>query len=152
MGRPTLYTDELADKICMAVALGASVREIGDDDSMPAAPTIWGWIALRPDFSLKWDRAKRAQMAFFSENILEIADDGTNDTIETEKGDIPNREWIERSKLRVETRKWVMSKFDRRKFGDKTEVEHSGAVATVVTLEEYEDRLSKAKSNQNAGA
>lgn len=59
-----------------------------------------------------------------AEEILEIADDGTNDWMmrQGENGvalePIVDHEHISRSKLRVDARKWLMAKMQPKKYGD----------------------------------
>jgi hypothetical protein len=52
-----------------------------------------------------------------AESCLVIADDSSGDTIETSKGVIENREFTSRSKLRVETRMWLMERLSPKKYG-----------------------------------
>jgi hypothetical protein len=70
-----------------------------------------------------YTRAKEIQIDLLVEEIINISDDSSNDTIiatgidggEYEK---PNTEWINRSKLRVDSRKWIAARLNRRKYGD----------------------------------
>lgn len=59
---------------------------------------------------------------------MEIADDSTNDWVETKFGPQVNREAIERTKLRIDARKWMMARILPKKYGDKIQNEHSGSV------------------------
>jgi hypothetical protein len=61
------------------------------------------------------------------EEILEIADDASRDTIQTEHGQRADNEWIARSRLRVDARKWLMARLAPKKYGDKMLKEHTGA-------------------------
>ncbi len=79
-------------------------------------------------------------MEALAEEILEIADDGSNDTYETEDGhEKVNTDVINRSRLRVDTRKWLMSKLAPKKYGDKVEQFISGPngapIQAAVTVE-----------------
>jgi len=79
-------------------------------------------------------------MEALAEEILEIADDGRNDTYETEDGaEKVNTDVINRSRLRVDTRKWLMSKLAPKKFGEKVEQFISGPdggpLQTAITVE-----------------
>jgi len=62
--------------------------------------------------------------------MIEIADDTTNDTVSISKnGEIyenENREWINRSKARIDTRKWIASKLKPKKYGHKIDVTTDG--------------------------
>ena len=66
---------------------------------------------------------------------MEIADDSTNDWVETKFGPQLNREAIERTRLRIDARKWMMARILPKKYGDKLDLNHSGEVAVkrVVT-------------------
>lgn len=127
-GRPSKYTQELADHICTLIAtttkgVTAISKEVGINQE-----TIYGWLKTHEDFAKNYARAKEIQMDLMAQEILDISDDSSQDTIETEKGTIPNNEWINRSRLRVDTRKWLMSKLAPKKYGDKQTIEHDGGV------------------------
>jgi hypothetical protein len=100
-------------------------------EGMPSVQTVLKW--LREDkggFVAQYARAKEEQADFMSEEMIDIADDGTNDFMTIEKGDmsyeIENKEVTNRSKLRVETRKWIISKLKPKKYGDKIDMELTG--------------------------
>lgn len=65
-------------------------------------------------------------MERFAEEILEISDDGTNDWMKRKVGDevidVVDHEHIQRSKLRVDSRKWLMSKIAPKRYGEKVAV------------------------------
>ena len=124
MARPSDYTPETAAAICARIADGQSLREIGSVEGMPAKRTILAWLDRHVEFQHQYARAREAQADHFGEEILEIADDGTNDWMKRQHGDddpveVPNHEHISRSKLRVDARKWLMSKMAPKKYGDK---------------------------------
>lgn len=124
----TTYTVELGDEICDRIVNGESIRSISNDKHMPNPSTIFKWINDIPEFSNKYTRAKDAQADYFAEELLDIADDGSNDWMTKRFGEteveVPNPEVLQRSRLRVDTRKWLMSKFKPKKFGEK--VQHTG--------------------------
>lgn len=58
-----------------------------------------------------------------ADELLEIADDGSNDTTKNKAGeDSLDAEWMARSRLRVDTRKWLLSKALPKIYGDKTAI------------------------------
>lgn len=126
-GRPSEYSKEIADRICAEISTSSkSLKTICSSDDMPSAVTVFRWLRENEEFCNQYTRAKQEQADYLVEEMLEIADDSINDTIHTEKGDFEDREWTGRSKLRVETRKWIASKLKPKKYGDK--LEHSGTV------------------------
>lgn len=127
IGRPTTFSQEIADKICLLISTSnSSLRKICELEGMPCVQTILNWKNTLPDFLAQYARAKEEQADFLADEMLEICDDGSNDTIATEKGDFENKEWTSRSKLRVDTRKWIASKLKPKKYSEKIDVTTNG--------------------------
>lgn len=127
-GRPTDYTPELAEEICDAVATSSKgLRQLcKEHDNWPCADTIFHWRKTHKEFSDLYAQAKKCQIEALIDEILEIADDTSNDTIikVDEEGNekmVCNSEWINRSRLKVDTRKWLAAKLCPRLYGDKDE-------------------------------
>lgn len=131
-GRPTIYTQKLGKEICSKIALGESVIHICADEKMPVSSTIYLWLLDedKKEFSEYYARARNIQAELMFEELLDIADDGSNDYMTIKKGDkeynVEDREVTNRSKLRVDARKWYLSKVLPKKFGDKMDVTSGG--------------------------
>lgn len=129
-GRPTDYTLELADKICHRLSEGVSLRTVCEDKDMPCAATVFNWLRTKPEFVEQYARAKEESADAMAEEVLDISDNGSNDWMERNYGEttvwVTNGEALQRSKLRVDTRKWLMSKMKPKKYGDKVDVTSGG--------------------------
>lgn len=126
-GRPPIFTQELADQVCARLADGQSLRSICKDDDMPAVVTVFKWIRENEGFAKQYARAKGEAADAMAEEILDIADDGTNDWMERHGKDGSvgwelNGENIQRSRVRIDTRKWIASKLKPKKYGEKLEL------------------------------
>jgi hypothetical protein len=136
-GRPTKYTKILADKICSELAEGISLRTICLAEDMPDKSNVFKWLRTRKEFRDQYERAKEASADAMSEDILDIADDGTNDFMELQDKEGENIGWringeaVQRSKLRVDTRKWIASKLKPKKYGDKIDMTTGGKPFTI---------------------
>lgn len=135
-GRPSSYTPEIADQICAKLAEGKSLRSICKAESMPSARTVFAWLRQYPEFSQQYARAKEDCADALAEEMLDIADDGSNDWYEQQitEGVVlkkPDTEHINRSRLRVDTRKWIASKLKPKKYGEKLDIAHSGSIETT---------------------
>lgn len=134
MAAPEIYSKEIALRICEEIATSSkSLRTICAMDGMPSVMTILRWLNEdKEGFCAQYARAKKEQADFMAEEMIDIADDGSNDLMTITKGDqsyeLENKEVTNRSKLRIETRKWLMSKLHPKKYGDKIETELSGSV------------------------
>lgn len=142
IGRPSLFTPEMADLICQRICDGESVRQICRDDHMPHMATVFRWLANDLAFREQYTRAKEAQGEFHAEEILDIADDATNDWMMREGKDGESLGWalngehVQRSRLRVDTRKWLLSKLIPKKYGEKIAVDQTSTVTHVHVIDE----------------
>jgi hypothetical protein len=82
------YSPEVADLICERIAAdGASQRQICQATNMPARSTVFVWLRQRPHFREKYTFAKRFQIQWLADEMIDIADDRTNDWTEREGPD-----------------------------------------------------------------
>ena len=131
-GRPSRYTEALADEICERLACGESMRSVSRDATMPGMKTMFRWLRDKPEFRQQYEIAKQESADALIEDMLDIADNGTNDWMEQHDADGNcigyklNGEHVQRSRLRVDTRKWAASKLKPRKYGDRQMHEHGG--------------------------
>jgi hypothetical protein len=128
--RHTVYSPEVADEICRRIADGEGLKRICRDKHMPAEATVRAWfVSNHEGFAAPYALAREAQMEKLAEEILEIADDTSGETIDHEGGiRRQNSEWANGRRLQVDSRKWLMSKLAPKRYGDKTSVELSGTI------------------------
>lgn len=119
-GRPTTYTPELANEICDSIASTSkgTKKLCKENTHWPCQDTLFTWLKIYPEFSEQYAQAKRCQIEIFIDEILEIADDTSQDRVVNEgENDICNSEFIARSRLRIDTRKWLASKLVPKIYG-----------------------------------
>lgn len=131
VGRPTKYTKELAEEICETIASSSKglTRLCKENKNWPNRSNIMKWLRKYPEFRDLYTKSKQDQVDVFVDEILEIADDTSNDTLiridkNGEEQEICNSEWINRSRLRVDTRKWLAAKLCPRVYGERAIKEH----------------------------
>jgi hypothetical protein len=139
---PNAFTEELAEKICTRLSGGESLRSIcGAKNNMPSVTSVMRWLAANQKFREQYALAREAQAEYLVDEIVEIADDATNDYMEKRNADgvligwAENGENVQRSRLRVDARKWAASKLAPKKYGDKQVHEHGGPDGGPITLE-----------------
>lgn len=133
LGRPSDYTEEMGLAICSRLADGESLRTICSDKHMPSKTSVFRWLEANEIFRDHYARAREALADYYAEDIIQISDDATNDWMErrseAEKGAGVNTGWVingehvQRSRLRVEARKWIVSKLYPKKYGEKIQQE-----------------------------
>lgn len=140
MGRPSSYTVEVASTICRRLACGESLRAICAGTDMPDRTTVYDWLFRLPDFATQYARAREEQAETMADDIVAIADESYRDHEVDDDGNVRiNNEAIQRSKLRVEARKWVAAKLKPKKYGDKITQEVVGAGGGAVQVEHTVD-------------
>ena len=104
---------------------------------MPAKSTILGWVIDdRDGFSVHYARAREVAYLGLADEILDISDDSSADWTERDEGLSVNAEAIQRSRLRVDTRKWVLSKMLPKVYGDRLDLTHTGKDGGPIKTEE----------------
>lgn len=124
MARPSVYNPETALEILDRIADGESLRAICRSDHMPARSTINQWVIDDVEgFSVRYARAREMQAHALAEDTLEISDDGSNDWMLRNDPNNPgydiNGEHLQRSRLRVDTRKWIAARILPKVYSDK---------------------------------
>ena len=114
-------------EICERTVSGETLLHICKSDGMPGVSTVFGWLANDVILSEHYTRARTARGDVWAEEIIQIADDSADDFIEheTPDGRIEKRldsEHVQRSKLRVAARQWVIAKHSPQRYGDRVDV------------------------------
>jgi hypothetical protein len=115
------FSIEVLTAICERMSEGESLREICDKDpDLPARRTILRWVKNDDAAKKIYDEAQLDRMHWYADEIVKIAYDTSNDTIKGKDGqDLCNHEWIARSRLKVDSLKFLMAKLAPRTYGDK---------------------------------
>lgn len=120
-----VYEEGIAKIILRRLAKGETLNAICKTEGMPPHPTVRRW-ALDDvhDFSAKYTRARELGYHAMADELIDIMDDGRNDWMSRQDGDgketkVVDHEHISRSRLRVEGRKWLLSKALPKIYGDK---------------------------------
>lgn len=124
-GRPSSFSEEIADTICERLANAESLRKICLSDGMPSQTTVFRWLADEryAAFREQYAHAREAQADALFDECLDIADDGVNDYMGED--DKYNGDAVQRSKLRIDTRRWMAGKLRPKKYGEKLELDQN---------------------------
>jgi hypothetical protein len=106
--------------MCERMIAGESLRSICESPGMPSRRVIFNWLDKNEEFRAKYELARQMQVEWWAHEIIEIADDSSGDFVINERGErVVDNENIQRSRLRVDSRKWVMAKLHPARYGDK---------------------------------
>ena len=157
MSRPIKWTVEKKEiavkEILLEIMKGRSLTAIlktEERGNLPSKVTFFEWLKEDEELTNQYARATEVRADIIFDDILAIADENTNDTSINENGiEVVNNDVIQRSRLRIDARKWVLSKLNPKKFGDKIQTEHSGEIKGVnlssLSTQELIDRANAIK-------
>ena len=129
-GRPSEYNETIATKICEGIVNGISIRTLCKQAGFPSLSGVFHWLETNKVFSERYAHARDLQAEIYADEIVELSDtpligkktiQGTRESVRGGKrkiNEITVGDNVERSKLRVDARKWVAVKLLRKKYGD----------------------------------
>lgn len=110
--------------ICKRLEEGEAIRNILKDKDMPSTSTFFMWLDSDNEKSKQYARAKEVYAETMFDELIGIADNTSTDILINEKGEEQiNHEVIQRDRLRIDARKWTLSKLNPKKFGDNKTVD-----------------------------
>ena len=105
------------------IAHGSSLSQILRDDQRDIDYNdFYRWIKKDPGRKVLFDEAQEMRTEFMAGEIIEIAD--ADDTLED----------VNRSKLKIDTRKWLMGAHNKKKYGPSTNIEMTGGISILGAL------------------
>lgn len=122
VGRPSSYTQEIADEICARMIEGESLVSICKDDHIPSRVTVYDWMDAHPDFRTRCARAREGLADYLVDEIEELARNTTEENYNS-------------MKLKISTKQWRAMKMAPRLYGDRTVTELTGANGGAIQLE-----------------
>lgn len=118
--------EKITALVCAQIAEGKSLRSILDhDDKLPSVRTFLDWMGEAPALATQYAQARGVGYQLLADEIVAIADENYTTTEDGKRERLSN-EAIARNRLRVDTRKWMLSKMLPKMYGDKVTTEHTG--------------------------
>lgn len=146
------YQPHIARKICERIMNQEPLSQIVKDPKMPSQQTVIKWLAMAgpagAEFREMYYYARRVCAELYVDEIFTIADDTTEDwkEVRNKHGDVvdwkPDTECIQRSRVRIDTRKWFAARMMPRIYGDKPEVEADIAGDLMEMLKQASDKTT----------
>lgn len=125
-----MFDQAKADAICARLAQGESLRKACEAEDGPHPATILRWVDANQEFAQQYAQAREIGYSLLADEILEISDESAIEAKydgEDVRLDL-SATGVARNRLRVDSRKWMLSKMLPKRFGDKIDVNHSGGV------------------------
>jgi len=122
MAKPTKMTAELVEELVAWVSEGNTLAAFCRKHEL-GRRTVYDWLEADPELTARFARARELGADAIADDILSIADDGSNDTyIDDEGNEKTDQDVIQRSRLRVDARLKLLAKWFPQRYGDKVQV------------------------------
>lgn len=131
--------DECFDWIISEIESGKSLISALNTNGMPSTSTFYIWLEEDSEKSKRYARACEARELLIFDEILTIADKQDADVDEKDGVEVINHNVINRNRLQIDARKWVLGKMNPKKYGDKVDVTTDGEKLSQVTIFQLPD-------------
>ena len=125
-GRPSLYTPELAQKICERIAAGEPIYLICKENGMPSRDSVDRWQSQHPDFAANCARAKRDRADLMAKKHHDVVD-------KVMVGELPP----DVARVALSGLEWQAKVMNPKAYGNKVETEISGKDGGALTFETF---------------
>lgn len=129
-GRPSLYTEALAETICDRLSCGESLRKICRDPGMPDHVTVIRWLGKNEAFAIRYARAREIQAHVWVDEMYELA----SSEPERQMNGALDSASVTHIRNRVATMQWLAMKLNPKKYGDKVDVNHGNQPENPLTV------------------
>lgn len=119
-----LFSQDIADQICEMLQDGATIRQICALKGFPSWPTVRKWKIKNREFATQYAHAYQASAEALELRIIEIS--------LTAK----DKDSSAAARTQIEALKWIASKRDKGKYGDKLDLQHTGEMAVRTISDE----------------
>ncbi len=126
----TVYSQEVADKICKRIACGESLRVICEDVDMPHRSSVYDWMDQNKEFAAKYATARARQADAMDDEILETARECTPESANADK-------------VKIDAMKWRAARLNPKQYGDRTDLVVSGEISITAAIEGARARISR---------
>lgn len=137
------YFDILCTEIATSNKGVATIcKEMKESEGyFPTERAIFKWILEDSALKEKYETAKAFQTEVFVDEMIQISDYKGGDYYETEQGIKLDKESVLRSRLKIETRKWVAVHLLPHKYGNNMDLRVSQLEAMLVEQNKQITRL-----------
>lgn len=143
-----MIKQDKADAVCELLQQGKSLRAACREVGV-APMTVLGWVEANANFSVQYARARDIGYRLLADEILEISDE-VDVEVKHDGEDVRldlSATAVARNRLRVDSRKWMLSKMLPKIYGDKLEMKHSGSIDSI-SDEELDAKIKAALNGQ----
>lgn len=137
---------EIIDKICLLIEEGKSLRDAAK--GIIDRQTFYNWLNEDASKIDQYARACERRADAIFEEILDISDDQEGDVyIDKDGNEVTNHNVIQRARLRVDSRKWMLGKMNPKKYGESSLLKLGDNEGKKLEVSTYTDEELIAKAN-----
>jgi hypothetical protein len=113
LGRPSNWSEELGNRICVELAKGESLNAICKREGFPDLTTVYDYLRRDPSFAHNYARAKSDSADTLAAKIIDVIENSTPETVNVDR-------------LKVDAYKWIAAKLKPKSYGERVQAELTG--------------------------
>ena len=134
-----LEYEQIFERVVEDIYRGRSLQSlIEDDHRVVSYEDFLRWIKRDPQRHERFKEAQEMRTEFMAGEILEIADG-------VEAVDPQSNDTVNRDKLRIDTRKWLMGAHNKKRYGETKQIELGGTISITEALAQAQARVIEAE-------
>ena len=127
--------EQIFERVVEDIYRGRSLQSLIEDDHRAISyEDFLRWVKREPTRHERFKEAQEMRTEFLAGEILEIADG-------IESVDPTSNDTVNRDKLRIDTRKWLMSAHNKKRYGEIKQVELGGTISITEALAQAQARV-----------
>ena len=131
--------EQIFERVIEDIYRGRSLQSlIEDDHRLVSYEDFLRWVKRDPQRHERFKEAQEMRTEFLAGEILEIADG-------VEAIDPSSSDTVNRDKLRIDTRKWLMGAHNRKRYGETKQIEVGGTISITEALAQAQARVIEAE-------
>ena len=144
-GRPTTFTQDIADKLCSLIMSGLSVHKICDREEMPPRATVNSWLLKEVEFSYQYAQALQFRTHLLAEERHEIIEAAFAD-IKTLPENVNGNVYVNLVKERVRAIEWDAERLAAKRYKPKDDDTMKGEAQPLTINFEVAEAVSEIKT------
>lgn len=124
LGRPSLYSEEIAEIICSRISNGETLLDICAEEGMPGRNTVLGWLKLHDNFRTSYREARERQGDHTYDRMKQIENDVLKGAIDPQA-----------ARVVLWSSQWRAARICPKNYSEKVITEHSGPDGGAIQLQ-----------------
>lgn len=150
--KPQYDREKLFEEILDRIAHGEPLKQICRTEGFPSSSTVFDWLKDSKEFTDRYAQARLRQYEVWADEIITIAHEQPSLVLNKAGSPSIDSAWVQLQRLKVDSRKWLLSKLCRARYGgDSEQPQDQAEIGETVDKPKDETREEWLKRQKSKG-